>query len=307
MAEALYEVGREVTICAQAFGEPDGPPVLLIMGLGMQMVRWHESFVEQLTDRGFYVIRFDNRDSGRSTFFNDVPLPRLRQLLTRRFDPRQYKLTDMAQDTAGLLDALGLDTVHVVGASMGGMIAQTLAAEHPRRVRSLTSIMSNTGSRWAGNPALRSYPILLSRSPPRELDAYLARQIAVHKQIGSPGLPGDDPIFLEITRRSFERNSDPRGTGRQLAAILASGDRTRQLRTISAPTLVIHGDRDRLVNISGGRATARAIPGAELHVVRGMGHDLPARDWPEVIGSISHHIRSVETGRDRPRGKAPAA
>ncbi|HEY4277629.1 MAG TPA: alpha/beta hydrolase [Conexibacter sp.] len=306
MAETMYEVGRGVTICAETFGDPSDPPVLLIMGLGMQMVRWHETFVEQLTSRGFSVIRFDNRDSGLSTFCSDVPLPTLRQLMRRRFDPRQYKLTDMARDTAGLIDALGLDTVHVVGASMGGMIAQTVAAEHPRRVRSLTSIMSNTGSRWSGQPALKSYPILLGRAPPPELDAYLARQIAVHKTIGSPGLPGDDPLFVEISRRSFERNSDPRGTARQLAAILASGDRTRQLRTISAPTLVIHGDSDRLVNLSGGRATARAIPGAELHIVRGMGHDLPAQDWPEVIGSIAHHIRSVETGRDRPRGRATA-
>jgi pimeloyl-ACP methyl ester carboxylesterase len=304
MGEQLYDVGRDVTICAERFGDPADPPVLLIMGLGMQMVRWHPSFVEQLTSRGLQVIRFDNRDSGRSTFFSDLPAPRLAQLARRRFDPRQYRLTDMAADTAGLLDALELDSVHVAGASMGGMIAQTLAAEHPRRVRSLVSIMSSTGSRWQGQPALKTYPTILSR-PARDLDGYLAQQVRVHAAIGSPGLPADDPLFLEIARTSYERNPDLRGTGRQLAAILASGDRTRQLHRISAPTLVIHGDRDRMISVSGGRATARAIPDAELHVIPGMGHDLPRENWPEVIGSIVHHVRAAEA--ERTQRVTPAA
>lgn len=293
MSEQLYDVGRGVEICAEAFGDPADPPLLLVMGLGMQMIRWHESFIRELTDRGLYVVRFDNRDSGRSTAFKQLPLPRLPQLLRRRFDPRQYKLTDMAQDTVGLLDALGLDKVHVAGASMGGMIAQVLATEHPRRVRSLTSIMSNTGSRLNGQPALKTYPFLLRRAP-RDLDGYLVQQVAVHAAIGSPGLPADDPVFLEMARRAFERNPDPTGTGRQLAAILASGDRTRALHGVSAPTLVIHGSADRMIALSGGRATARAIPGAELHVVAGMGHDLPKRDWPEVIGALAQHVNGVE-------------
>jgi pimeloyl-ACP methyl ester carboxylesterase len=296
MAEQRYDVGRGIELCAEAFGDPADPPLLLVMGLGMQMVRWHESLVEQFTSRGLYVIRFDNRDSGRSTFCSDVPSPTLAQLARRRFDPRQYRLTDMAADTAGLLDALGLDSVHVVGASMGGMIAQTLAAEHPRRVRSLVSVMSSTGSRWSGQPALKTYPAILARAP-RDLDGYLAQQIRIHAAVGSPGVPADDPLFVEIARRSFERNPDPRGTGRQLAAILASGDRTRQLHRISAPTLVVHGDSDRMVNVSGGRATARAIPGAELHVVPGMGHDIPRGNWPEVVGSVVHHVRDAEAAR----------
>jgi pimeloyl-ACP methyl ester carboxylesterase len=293
MGEQLYEVGRDVTICAEGFGDPADPPLLLVMGLGMQMVRWHETFLRELTDRGLYVIRFDNRDSGRSTFFGDLPLPRLAQLVRRRFDPKQYTLTDMARDTIGLLDALGLEKVHVAGASMGGMIAQVMATEHPRRVRSLTSIMSNTGSRWNGQPALRTYPLMLRRAP-NDLDGYLAHQIAIHGAIGSPGVPPDDPLFVEIARRSFERNPDPRGTGRQLAAILASGDRTKALHRVSAPTLVIHGAADRMISASGGRATARAIPGAELHVIPGMGHDLPRENWPEVIGAIAHHVKDVE-------------
>jgi pimeloyl-ACP methyl ester carboxylesterase len=296
MGERLYEVGRGVTMCAEGFGDPADPPLLLVMGLGMQMVRWHESFISELTDRGLYVIRFDNRDSGRSTFFSDVPVPRLAQLARRRFDPRQYTLSDMAQDTVGLLDALGLDRVHVAGASMGGMIAQTLAAQHPRRVRSLTSIMSSTGSRWSGQPALKTYPVVMRRAP-RDFDGYLAHQILVHRAIGSPEVPPDDPLFVEIVRRSYERNPDPTGTGRQLAAILASGGRTRALHRISAPTLVIHGAADRMISVSGGRATARAIAGAELHVIPGMGHDLPRENWPEVIGSIAHHVRAAETAR----------
>jgi pimeloyl-ACP methyl ester carboxylesterase len=298
MSEQLHDVGRGVTICAETFGDPADPPLLLIMGLGMQMIRWHESFIADLTSRGLYVIRFDNRDSGRSTCFSEIPLPTPAQLLRRRFDPRQYTLADMAQDTVGLLDALGLERVHVAGASMGGMIAQVLATDHPRRIHSLTSIMSNTGSRWNGQPALKTYPFLLKRAP-RDLDGYLAQQRAIHAAIGSPGAPPDDPIFIESARRAYERNPDPTGTGRQLAAVLASGDRTRALRTISAPTLVIHGAADRMIALSGGRATARAIPGAELHVVPGMGHDLPRENWDEVLGALAGHVRSVE--RDRLR------
>lgn len=306
MGERLHEVGRDVTLCAEAFGDPADPPLLLVMGLGMQMIRWHASFVRELTDRGLYVIRFDNRDSGRSTFMTDVPLPTLKQLATRRFDPRQYLLADMARDTVGLLDALGLDRVHIAGASMGGMIAQTIAAEQPRRVRSLTSIMSNTGSRLSGQPALKTYPLLLRRAAPGR-DGYIAHQIALHDAIGSPGGPADDPLFREIAERSYDRNRDPTGTPRQLAAVLASGDRTRALRRISAPTLVIHGDADRMIALSGGRATARAIPDSELVVVPGMGHDLPRSAWPEVIGALADHVRRAERGGRGARGAPRSA
>ncbi|ADB50433.1 alpha/beta fold hydrolase [Conexibacter woesei] len=305
MSERLYDVGRGVTLCAEGFGDPADPPLLLVMGLGMQMIRWHASFVRELTDRGLYVIRFDNRDSGRSTFMKDVPLPTLRQLATRRFDPRQYLLADMARDTVALLDALNLDRVHIAGASMGGMIAQTIAAEQPRRVRSLTSIMSNTGSRFSGQPALKTYPLLLRRAAPGR-DGYIAHQVALHDAIGSPGSPADDPLFREIAECSYDRNPDPTGTPRQLAAVLASGDRTRALHRVSAPTLVIHGDADRMISISGGRATARAIPDSELVVVPGMGHDLPRGVWPEVIGALAHHVRAAErAGRAGRANDAP--
>jgi pimeloyl-ACP methyl ester carboxylesterase len=296
MSEQLYEVSEGVTLCAEAFGDPTGPPVLLIMGLGMQMVRWHPVFVEELTRRGMHVIRFDNRDSGRSTFFDDVPLPTLRQLATRRFSPKQYTLADMARDTRNLIDAMELGSVHVVGASMGGMIAQALTIGYARKVRSLTSIMSNTGARWSGQPALHTYSVLLRR-PPRDRAGFIAHQEAVYRAIGSPGTPPDDPLFREIAELSYDRNPRRSGTPRQLAAILASGDRTAALRRVRVPTLVIHGDADRLVSVSGGRATARAIPGAELHVVPGMGHDLPRAVWPEVVGAIARHVTEAEGTR----------
>jgi pimeloyl-ACP methyl ester carboxylesterase len=294
MAEQLYEVGDGVTLCAEAFGDPGDPPVLLIMGLGMQMVRWHPLFIAELTRRGLYVVRFDNRDSGRSTFFDDVPPPSLRQLASRRFSPKQYTLADMASDTAGLIDAMGLGggSVHVVGASMGGMIAQTLTIRCARKVRSLTSIMSNTGARWSGQPALHTYPVLLKR-PPRDREGFIAHQEAVYRAVGSPGTPPDDPLFREIAELSYDRNPRRSGTPRQLAAILASGDRTSALRRVRVPTLVIHGDADRLVS----GQTARAIPGAQLDVIPGMGHDLPRAVWPEVTGAIARHVAEAERAR----------
>lgn len=296
--ERRYEVGDGVTLCAEAFGDPADPPVLLIMGLGMQMVCWPTGFIEQLVARGLHVVRFDNRDVGRSTFFDDVPLPTLRQLALRRFSPRQYTLADMARDTAGLIDAMGLGggSVHVVGASMGGMIAQTLTILHPRKVRSLTSMMSNTGARWSGQPALHTYPLLLRRAP-ADRAGRIAHHVATFRAIGTPGTPPDDPLVRELAEQSYDRNPRRSGTARQLAAILASGDRTAALRRVTAPTLVIHGDADRLVAVSGGRATARAIPDAELLILPGMGHDLPRDRWPRITAAIARHVAAAEEAR----------
>jgi len=293
--ERLDEVGRGVTLCSEAFGDPADPPVLLTMGLGMQHIHWPDPVVEALTQHNLYVVRFDNRDRGRSTHFPDVKPPSLGQLATRRFATNQYSLWDMARDTVGLLDALELDSVHIVGASMGGMIAQTVAATAQDRVRSLVSIMSNTGSRWNGQPAPGIYPLLLGRFP-RGRDAYIEHQIKVFRGIGSPG-EAEDPELREIVARAYDRDHDPTATGRQLAAILAAGDRTAAVRTISAPTLVIHGEKDRLVAPSGGRATARAISNARLMMMPGMGHDLPRRLWPELTTAISDHVLAVERAR----------
>jgi pimeloyl-ACP methyl ester carboxylesterase len=248
------------------------------------MLGWADDFCAQLAARGFHVIRFDNRDTGRSTLMNGVRPPTIGQILRRDRRAAGYLLADMAGDAVGLLDHLGIDRAHVVGASMGGMIAQTIAARHPERVRSLVSIMSNTGGRLRGQPALRTYPVFLRRSP-ADREGYVEHIVRLFRVIGSPGFDEDE--LREMLGRSHDRGYDPAGPGRQLAALLASGDRRAELRTITAPTLVIHGTADRLVAPSGGRATARAIPGARLLMVEGMGHDLPRRFWPQVLDAIT--------------------
>jgi pimeloyl-ACP methyl ester carboxylesterase len=287
VSEELCDVGRGITLCYETFGEPSNPTALLIMGLGTQMIAWQEDFCRELAGRGLYVVRFDNRDIGRSTHVTGRP-PTAAQLLMRSRRAARYTLGDMAEDTAGLLSELDLAPAHVIGASMGGMIAQTLAARHPRAVRSLVSIMSNTGSMRSGQPSLRVYPIFL-RHPPRGREELIAHMERLFTVIGSPGLPRDAEDLHAIATASYDRDHDPEGSGRQLAAIIASGDRTAELRRITAPTLVVHGTADPLVSPSGGRATARAIPGAELMTIEGMGHDLPRAVWPELIDAIAAH------------------
>ncbi len=284
MEERFCDVGRGITLCYETFGERSNPAALLIMGLGTQMVAWHEEFCRELAARGLYVVRFDNRDIGRSTHVGGPP-PTIGQLLLRSKRAARYTLADMAEDAAGLLRELGLAPAHVIGASMGGMIAQTLAARHPQSARSLTSIMSNTGALTNGQPALRLYPFFLRRRPVG-LDEYVAHFARLFAAIGSTGLPRDPEEIRALAGISYERDHDIAGPGRQLAAIIASGDRTRELRKITAPTLVIHGSADPLVHPSGGRATARAIKGAKLLKVEGMGHDLPRAAWPELVDAI---------------------
>jgi pimeloyl-ACP methyl ester carboxylesterase len=279
-----------VELCYESFGDPADPTALLVMGLGVQMIGWREDFCEELAGRGFHVVRFDNRDAGRSTHFGELRAPSPGKLVTRRFGDEQYTLSDMAEDTAGLLRALDLGPAHVVGVSMGGMIAQMLAADHPDQVASLTSIMSTTGSRVKGQPRLALYRILLSRAP-ADRDSYIDHTAGIFKAIGSPGFEHDEQEVRELAGRSYDRDDDRHATGRQLAAILASGNRTSALRRISAPTLVVHGADDRLVAPSGGKATAAAIDGAELMLVDGMGHDLPRELWPRLIDKIAEHAR----------------
>jgi pimeloyl-ACP methyl ester carboxylesterase len=204
----------------------------------------------------------------------------------------------MAQDAAGLLRELGISPAHVVGASMGGMIAQVLAAEHPEVVRSLTSIMAMTGSRWRGQPALSVYRYLLT-PPPRDKEGYVERAAEVFGLVGSTGFDRDEQYIRERASRSYDRGYDIRAGGRQLGAVLASGDRTKELRRIEAPTLVIHGTVDKMVRPSGGRATAKAIPGARLMMIEGMGHDLPRGAWPQIIDAVSEHARTADGARAR--------
>jgi len=282
--EEFCDVGRGVTLCYESFGDPEDPAMLLVMGLATQMIAWHTSFIELLVERGLRVVRFDNRDIGRSTRMTGVPTPTLRQLLARRVGPRQYDLGDMGADTVGLMDGLGIRDAHLVGASMGGMIAQTVAARYPDRTRSLTSIMSNTGSRVTGQPGPGMYPVLLRRPAGRGREDFVDHIERVFGKIGSPGQ--DAATIREHAGLSFDRGVDADGPLRQLGAIAASGARAKELRKITAPTLVIHGKADRLVPLSGGKATARAIPGAKLMVVEGMGHDLPERNWPRIVDAI---------------------
>ena len=285
------DVGRGITLCYEEFGDPADPPVLLVMGLATQMIGWHEDFCEQLAGEGFHVVRFDNRDIGLSTHVDNRP-PTTKEMLLRRTPPGQYSLNDMADDAAALMKELDIAPGHVVGASMGGMIGQVLAAEHPELVRSLTSIMSNTGSRWNGQPAPAMLRWLLKR-PPSTREEVIDRAAAIFGIVGSGELH-DEEFIRERAGRSFDRNHDPRGPGRQLGAIIKTGDRGELLRRIDVPTLVIHGSRDKLVRPSGGKATAKAIPGARLKTVEGMGHDLPRPLWDELIGAIAEHARAAD-------------
>jgi pimeloyl-ACP methyl ester carboxylesterase len=286
MAEQFCTV-NDVALCFETFGDPDDPTMLLVMGLATQMVGWPDEFCEQLAERGYFVVRFDNRDIGRSQKMN-YPVPTVRQLLLRDKRAASYTLDHMAADGIGLLDHLGIGHAHVVGVSMGGMIAQTMAARYPDRVLSLASIISNTGARWSGQPSPRMYPMLLKK-PPRDREGYVRHTVDTFRKIGSKGFPPDEAELRRTAERSFDRGLNPAGSTRQLAAIIASGDRTPLLQTILAPTLVIHGTKDRLVPASGGRATAKAIPGARLVMIEGMGHDLPRGAWPRMLDAIEEN------------------
>jgi pimeloyl-ACP methyl ester carboxylesterase len=295
MTEQLLSVG-DIDLCYEDFGRSDDPLLLLVMGLGTQMLAWRPEFCELLAAKGFRVVRFDNRDIGRSTHLRGHRPPGLGELLTRRVKDPAYTLDAMADDTAGLIAGLGADRAHVVGVSMGGMIAQMLAARHPERVRSLVSIMSTTGARRVGQPALRVLP-LLAKPPAKERDAAIERTVHLMGIVGSPGFERDVADTRELAGQSFDRSTDRSGSGRQLGAILASGDRTAAVRTITAPTLVIHGTADRLVHPSGGKATAKAIPGARLELVEGMGHDLPRGAWERIVGLIAAHAHAADGDR----------
>jgi pimeloyl-ACP methyl ester carboxylesterase len=300
MDERFCKVG-DVELCYEPFGDPDRPTVLLVMGLGTQMIGWHADFCAALADRGFHVVRYDNRDVGRSTHLSDHPAPRPRELMTRRIRRPAYLLKDLAADGIGLLDELEIESAHVVGASMGGMIAQTMAANHPDRVRSLVSIMSSTGSRWSGQPAPRILPVFLQK-PASSKEAYVERIVKLFKLIGSPGFERDDDELRELAELSWDRGIDPAGFARQLGAIIASGHRAQDLKRIRVPTLVIHGKADRLIRPSGGRATARAIPNAQLELIDGMGHDLPRGVWPRILDGIEQNAARAAEPVAQPAG-----
>ena len=282
------------------FGSESGRPLLLIMGLGGQSIMWDEGFCDALAARGHFVVRYDNRDIGLSTKFDAAGVPNPLELMMKSAAGQPldvpYTLDDMADDAAGLLDALGLDSAHVCGASMGGMIAQTVAIRHPQRLRSLVSIMSTTGNPSLP-PAKPEAMAVLMAPPPTDRAGSLDAAVRTWRTIGSPGFPFDEAKIRERAGRLFDRSFHPQGPARQLAAIVAHGSRVEKLKTVSAPTLVIHGAADPLVPLEGGRDTARSIPGAELLVIEGMGHDLPEPAWPQLVGAISEHTAKAEALR----------
>jgi len=284
MSEQRANVGA-VELVHETIGDRSDPPLLLVMGLGMQLIHWDRELCELLAERGFQVIRFDNRDSGLSTKIQ-APVPNVMRLMAGIPARVPYLIDDMATDTLGLLDHLGIERARVVGASMGGMIAQTMAIREPRRVLSLGSMLSTTGDRRVGTPKLRVWSVLMRRAP-QGRDAYIAYFARVFRMIGSPGYPQDEERVRERAAATYDRCHYPAGTARQLAAIMASGSRTAALRRLDVPTVVIHGDSDPLVPPRAARATADAIPGAELITIPGMGHDLPKELFPTFAAAIT--------------------
>jgi len=273
-----------IEIAYETFGDPGARPLLLVMGLGAQMIVWQDEFCTAIAERGFHVVRFDNRDAGLSTHMHDAPEPDVAAAMGGDYTSATYTLDDMADDSVGLLAELGIDAAHVVGASMGGMIAQTIAIRHPQRVLSLTSIMSTPGPRVA--PPTEAAAAALMAPPATSREEAIERAIAATKVIGSPGFPPDEEWIAESAGVAYDRAFDPPGFARQFVAIQASGDRTEQLGGVRVPTLVVHGADDPLVTLPGGEATAAAIPDAELVVIPGMGHNLPRQVWPQVVDAI---------------------
>jgi pimeloyl-ACP methyl ester carboxylesterase len=273
-----------VDVAYERIAGTEGRPLLLIMGLGMQMISWPDDFCAELGRRGFAVARFDNRDVGLSTHFHRGGAPTLLGTMVQPHRVATYRLADMADDAVAVMDVLGWDSAHVVGASMGGMIAQMMAIRYPARVRTLTSIMSTPSPR-IGRPRLAALAALYT---PRvdDRDAAGERMVAVFRTIGSRVYPLDEDWLREVGRRAYDRCHDPAGARRQLAAIQASGDRRAGLAQVRVPTLVLHGEADPLVRLAGGRATAAAVPGARLVTYPGMGHNLPSALWPNMIDEI---------------------
>jgi pimeloyl-ACP methyl ester carboxylesterase len=280
-----------ISIEYETFGDPAKPALALIMGLGAQMIFWQEDFCRQLMERGFHVVRFDNRDCGLSRHFQELGIPDVGAAMTASLSGEPvpappYTLRDMAADVIGLLDALGIERAHVVGASMGGMIAQTVAIEHPARVRSMTSIMSTTGNREVPPATPEAMTALLTPSPSERAE-FIDHMVKTFRIVGSPGFEFDETSFRDRIGRAFDRSYDPSGVARQLVAVLADGDRKQRLRSVQVPTLVIHGKNDPLVPVEGGVDTADAVTGARLLVIEGMGHDLPRGAWPQIIDAIA--------------------
>ncbi|MFD5011999.1 alpha/beta fold hydrolase [Streptomyces chartreusis] len=289
----IVDVSPGVSIAYETFGDPGDSPVLLVMGFGAQMLAWHEDFCRALADRERYVIRYDNRDCGLSTKFDDHPVDMGKFIaavssgdIAAALAMVPYRLQDMADDALGLLTALGVERAHVVGASMGGMIAQTMAIAHPERVLTLTSMMSSTGEREYGQPSPEAQAVLFGPKP-ADRDGYVAA--AENELVWASKRYGDAAVLRELAATSYDRAFYPAGIGRQLGAMILSGSRADALRELRVPTLVIHGLDDALIDPSGGRRTAELVPGARLLLVPDVGHDRPRALWPELLEAVEDH------------------
>ncbi|MBJ7903365.1 alpha/beta hydrolase [Streptomyces sp. DSM 110735] len=289
----IAAVSPEVSLAYDSFGDPGDPPVLLVAGFGAQMIAWHEDFCRALAGRGRHVIRYDNRDSGLSTKFDEHPVDMGEFVtavssgdLTSALAMVPYRLRDMADDGLGLLTVLGIERAHVVGASMGGMIAQTMALTRPERVLTLTSMMSSTGESEYGRSTPEAQAVLFGPKPGNR-EEYIAA--AERELVWASKRYGDPAALRELAARSYDRAHYPAGAGRQLGAMILSGSRADALRELRVPTLVMHGLDDTLIDVSGGRRTAELVPGARLLLVPDMGHDRPRELWPEIIDALADH------------------
>ncbi len=293
--EKALSVGTAgIDIAYQRLGNPGAPLALLIMGIGGQSIHWPDAFCHALVQDGLQVIRMDNRDAGLSTHLTGAPPPNLPAVQGGDRSSVSYTLSDMAADAVGLLDALGFGEAHVVGASMGGFIAQTMAIEHTHHVRSLTSMMSTTGNLQVGQPSPDVLRAVFSGTPAATRDEVIEQRVRASRAVGSPGYPADENEVAAKAGRAYDRCHDPIGIARQAIASVASGDRTERLRHLKVPTLVIHGLADPMCDVSGGRATAEAIPGAELVLIEEMGHDIPPGLRSRLAARIAEFIWRAE-------------
>jgi pimeloyl-ACP methyl ester carboxylesterase len=287
---------NNIDINYDSFGNKSHPAIILIMGLATQMIYWDEQFCKLLASQGYWVIRFDNRDNGKSTWLDSIPPPSSLALLTNAVFKRPlgavYLLSDMMKDTVGLLDALHLESAHIVGASMGGMIAQEIAINHPHRVKSLTSIMSTTGNKRLPKPST-AFSFKMLKRPPKDVNKAVTYGMHVWRMIQGDHYPFDQQKVLGLITRALQRGFNPAGNTRQLAAILDSPDRTEALNTLTVPSLILHGEDDPLVLVDCGYATAKAIPNAKIKTYPGMGHTIPSQLYDDITKQILEHIDAI--------------
>ncbi|NIM96193.1 MAG: alpha/beta fold hydrolase [Anaerolineales bacterium] len=285
-----------IELVYDTFGDPDAAPIVLVHGLGAQMVSWDRDFCEALASLGYWIIRFDNRDIGKSSWLDDFGAPNIMEMIRAASLSQSieapYTLWDMANDTIGLMDVLKIESAHLIGVSMGGMIVQSMAINHPDRLRTMTSIMSTTGNPDLPMPKAEAIEVLF-RPVPTSLEEYIEANLATDDVLRGPRYPCDEERLRARSELEYDRGLHPQGFGRQLAAILASESRKELLMSITVPTLIIHGDADPLVPLEAGVDTAEAIPGAKLLILEGVGHSLPVPVWPEVFNAIVEHTKTL--------------